>query len=136
MNKVKHFSLLRWISLALIFSAVLILVYELIAFSRLRSGFALGTTIAGVPVGGLSLDEASDRLTQAYSVAVELHYNDSVIQVKPAALGFNLDLNAMITAADQQRSSTPFWTGFFDYLFNRLPSSEEIPLVATIDEKV
>jgi len=135
-NKVKHFSLLRWISLALIFSAVLILVYELIAFSRLRSGFALGTTIAGVPVGGLSLDDASDRLTQAYSVAVELHYNDSVIQVKPAALGFNLDLNAMITAADQQRSSTPFWTGFFDYLFNRLPSSEEIPLVATIDEKV
>lgn len=136
MNKVKHFSLLRWISLALILSAVLILVYELIAFSRLRSGFSLGTTIAGVPVGGLSLDEASDRLTQAYSLAVEMHYNDSVIQAKPATLGFTLDLNSMITAADQQRSSTPFWTGFFDYLFNRMPSSEEIPLVATIDEKV
>ena len=96
MNRVKNFSLLRWISLALIISAVLLLVVELIAFSRLRSGFALGTTIANVPVGGLTLDEAADRLTQAYSLPVELHYNDAVIQVKPAALGFTLDLNASV----------------------------------------
>ncbi len=134
MNRVKNFSLLRWISLALIISAVLLLVVELIAFSRLRSGFALGTTIANVPVGGLTLDEAADRLTQAYSLPVELHYNDAVIQVKPAALGFTLDLNAIITAADQKRSSTPFWSAFWNYIFNRFPSSQDIPLVATIDE--
>ena len=136
MNKVKNFSLLRWLSLALILSAVLFMVYELITFSRLRTGFALGTSIADVPVGGLSLDEAADRLTQAYSVSIEMHYNDAVIQAKPAALGFTLDLNAMITAADQQRTATPFWTGFFNYLFNRFPSSQDIPLVATIDENV
>jgi beta-lactamase class A len=136
MNKVKNFSLLRWISLALILSAVLFLVYELINFSRLRSGFSLGTTIANVPVGGLSLDEAADRLTQAYSVPVEMHYNDSIIQAKPATLGFTLDLNAMITAADQQRTATPFWTGFVNFLFNRLPTSHDIPLVATIDETI
>lgn len=134
MNRVKNFSLLRWISLALVVSAVLILVVELITFSRMRSGFALGTTIASVPVGGLTLDEAANRLTQAYSVPVELHYNDQVIQVKPATLGFTLDLNAMITAADQKRSSTPFWSAFWNYIFNRFPSSQDIPLVATIDE--
>lgn len=134
MNRIKNFSLLRWISLALVISAVLILVVELITFSRMRSGFALGTTIASVPVGGLTLDEAANRLTQAYSVPVELHYNDEVIQVKPATLGFTLDLNAMITAADQKRSSTPFWSAFWNYIFNRFPSSQDIPLVATIDE--
>jgi beta-lactamase class A len=136
MIRVKRFSLLRWISMALIISAVLLLVVELITFSRLRSGFALGTTIGNVPVGGLSLDEAADRLTQAYSVPVELHYDDSVIQAKPTTLGFTLDLNAMITAADQERSSSPFWSAFWNYLFNRFPSSQDIPLVATIDETI
>jgi Beta-lactamase class A len=134
MIRVKNFSLLRWISLAFVLSGVLLLVVELITFSRLRTGFALGTTIANVPVGGLSLDEAADRLTQAYSIPLELHYNDAAIQVKPASLGFSLDINAMITAADQKRSSSPFWSSFFNYLFNRLPNSQDIPLVATINE--
>ncbi|MHC1740711.1 MAG: serine hydrolase [Anaerolineaceae bacterium] len=134
MIRVKHFSLLRWISLALVISAALLLVFELISFSRLRSGFALGTTIADVPVGGLTLDEAANRLTQAYSVPVELRYNDAVIQVKPATLGFSLDLNAMITAADQKRTASPFWSSFLNFLFNRYPSSLDIPLVAKINE--
>ena len=99
MNRVKNFSLFRWLSLALVISAVLLLVVELISFSRMRSGFTLGTTIANVPVGGLSLDAAADRITQAYSIPIEMHYDNAVIQVKPASLGFSLDLNAMITAA-------------------------------------
>jgi len=136
MIRVKNFSLLRWISMALILSATLLLVVELITFSRMRSGFALGTEIADVPVGGLSLDDAANRLTQAYSVPIELHYNDAVIQVKPATLGFTLDLNAMITAADQKRSSAPFWSSFWNYLFNRTPGSQDIPLVATIDNSI
>jgi beta-lactamase class A len=134
MVRVKNFSLLRWISLALITAAVLLLVVELITFSRLRSGFSAGTEIADVPVGGLTLDEAADRLTQAYSVPIELHYGNSIIQVKPAALGFELNLNAMVTAADQERVSLPFWSSFWNYLFNKLPSSQTVPLVATIDE--
>ena len=39
-----------------------------------------------------------------------------------------------MTAADQARVSLPFWTSFFDYLFNRLPASQEVPLRAKIDE--
>lgn len=134
MIRVKNFSLFRWISLALFVSAVLLLVMELVSFSRLRSGFALGTEVASVPVGGLTLAEAADRLTQAYSVPIEMHYGDAIIQVKPATLGFELNLNSMITAADQERVATPFWTSFFNYLFNRLPTSQNIPLVATINE--
>jgi beta-lactamase class A len=134
MIRIKNFSLFRWISLALFVSAALLLVVELVSFSRLRSGFALGTEIAGVPVGGLTLDEAANRLTQAYSVPIEIRYGDAVIQAKPATLGFELNLNSMVTAADQERVSTPFWTSFVNYLFNRLPTSQTIPLVATIDE--
>ena len=134
MIRVKNFSLFRWISLALVVSALLLLVIELVSFSRMRSGFALGTEIANVSVGGLTLDEAANRLTQAYSIPVELHYGEAVIQVKPATLGFELDLSSMITAADQKRVSSPFWTAFWDYLFNRLPTSQNVPLVAMINE--
>jgi beta-lactamase class A len=136
MVRVKHFSLLRWIALAMLTTAVLLLVIELVSFSRMRSGFAAGTEIADVPVGGLTLDEAAERLTQAYSVPIEMHYGSSVIQVKPANLGFELNLNAMVTAADQQRVSAPFWSSFWDFLFNKMPSSDTVPLVATIDETV
>lgn len=134
MVRIKNFSLLRWISLALFVSAALLFVIELVSFSRMRSGFALGTEIAGVPVGGLTLDEASNRLTQAYSVPIEMRYGSAAIQAKPATLGFELNLNAMITAADQERAASPFWSAFFNYLFNRLPTQQSIPLVATINE--
>ncbi len=134
MVRVKNFSLLRWIALASITAAVLLLVIELVSFSRMRSGFTVGTEIAGVPVGGLSLDKAAERLTQAYSMPIELHYGSAVIQVKPANLGFELNLNAMVTAADQQRVSAPFWNSFWNFLFNKMPSSQSVPLVATIDE--
>jgi hypothetical protein len=88
-----------------------------------------------VDVSGLDVNEAADRLTQAYSVPVELHYGESSFQIKPSLLGFTLDLSSMMAAADQARSSLPFWSAFWDYLFNRLPASQEIPIRAEIDVK-
>lgn len=134
MRRVGKLTLLRWLSLGLIVSAAALLVFQLVVFSRLRSTFSTGTKIAGVVVTGLDQDEAADRLTQAYSVPIELHYQDNVIQVKPAALGFSLDLTAMMTAADQARVSQPFWNSFINYLFNQLPDAPDIPLRAKIDE--
>ena len=133
MRKTQNFSLLRWIALALIAGAVMLLVFQLVVFSRLRSSFSPGSIIAGVDVSGLSVDEAADRLTQAFSVPLELSFNDSVFQVKPATLGFSLDLASMMAAADQTRASLPFWSAFWDYLFNQMPTSQDIPIRAQID---
>lgn len=135
MNLKKNFSMLRWVSLALIFSAVLVLVFELVVYSRLRATFSPGARIADVPVAGLTQDQAAARITQAYSIPVEMHYGDAVIQVKPAALGFSLDLASMMAAADQARISLPFWTAFYDFLFNQLPATTNVPLKAKIDEQ-
>lgn len=134
MKRVGKLTLLRWISLGLIISAGALLIFQLVVFSRLRSTFPTGTTIAGVEVTGLDQDEAADRLTQAYSLPIELRYQNNAIQVKPAALGFSLDLTSMMTAADQARVSQPFWSSFFNYLFNQLPEAPDIPLRAKIDE--
>ncbi len=134
--RLKNFTLIRWISLALIVAAVLLVIFQLIVFSRLRSTFATGTQIGGVDVTGLTQDEAADRLTRAYSVPIEMRYGEDVIQIKPAALGFSLDLASMMAAADQARVSTPFWPAFFDYLFSRLPQAQKIPLRSKIDVNV
>lgn len=136
MMRIKNFTLIRWIALALIISAVLLVIFQLAVYSRLRSTFATGTTIGGVDVSGLTQDEAATRLTQAFSIPVEMHYGEDAIQAKPATLGFSLDLAAMMAAADQARVASPFWSGYVDYLFNRLPGAQEIPLRSRIDIEV
>ena len=91
--------------------------------------------IAGVSVGGLSQQEAAERLTQAYGVPIELRYQDAIIQIKPALVGFNLDMTAMLAAADLQRINQPFWSAYWAYLWGTLPQPEEVPLIATISEE-
>jgi beta-lactamase class A len=127
-------SILRWISLLLIFIAVLLTVFQLVSFSRIRSIFPTGMRIAGVSVSGLDQKQAADRLIQAYGVPVELRYGDAIIQIKPSLVGFSLDLEGMLAAADIQRLSQPFWPAFWDYLWNRPSQAGEVPLSATISE--
>jgi beta-lactamase class A len=131
----RNFSFFRWLSLFLIFLATLLLVFQLVRYSRIRSSLPPGMVIADVPVGGLNQQQAADRLVQAYGVPVELRYEGAVIQVKPSAIGFNLDLERMLTAADLNRINQPFWSAFWDYLWNRLPVPAGVPLSANISEE-
>jgi hypothetical protein len=86
--KISRISLFRWIAIGLVVVAAILLVLQLITFSRLRAGFPPGTLIGGIAVGGLSQQQAADRITQAYNNPIELVYKDQMIQVKPSQLGF------------------------------------------------
>jgi beta-lactamase class A len=57
-----------------------------------------------------------------------------LIQVKPSQLGFELNVESMIAAADQQRVRLPFWSSFWDYLWNRTPVAHDTPLSSKVDE--
>ena len=133
--KISRVSILRWLAIAFLSLAVILLVTQLIRYSRIRSGFPPGTLIGGVPVGGLTQQQAADRIAQAFSIPLELSYGEDIIQVKPSTLGFELNVDAMIAAADQLRVNAPFWSSFWDYLWNRIPTAYETPLVATVEEK-
>jgi len=63
-----------------------------------------------------------------------LRYGEATIQIEPSVVGFELDLDSMIAAADLGRTGGDFWGGFWDYLWNRDPDPVEIPLSATIAE--
>lgn len=134
MSGKRSLSFLRWVSLAFIFIAVLLSVYNLIGYSRIRGNFPPGMRIAGVLVGGLDRQSAAERLVQAYGVPIELLYGESIIQVKPAVVGFELDLESMLSAADLQRVNQPFWEGFWEHLWNQQPSTADIPLSSKLSE--
>ncbi len=134
MRRRSSLSSLRWISLFLIFCAAILSVFQLIRFSRIRGLYPAGMTIAGIPVAGLNRQTAGERLLQAYGLPVELHYQDAIVQIKPATLGFDLDLEGMLSAADQTRLDRSFWIEFWDSLWNRRNEPKDIPLLATISE--
>ncbi len=135
MRSRRFLTVLRWSSLVFFFGAVLLAVVGLVVFSRLRANFPPGMVIADVSVGGLNQQQAAERLIQAYGVPIEVRYEDSLIQIKPSTIGFELDLQSMLTAADIQRIRQPFWPAFWDYLWNRLPTPSSVPLSATISEE-
>ena len=130
--KISRFNLFRWIAIILIVIAAILLVSQLIRFSRIRAGFPPGTSIGGVAVGGLNQQQAADRITQAFNNPIELVYNDQLIQVRPSQLGFDIQTEVMIAAADQQRVKLPFWSSFWDYLWNRMAAAHDTPLSADI----
>jgi len=127
-------SILRWVSLVFIFCAVILTVLQLIRFSRIRGNYPPGQTIANVPVGGLDRGQAAQRLLETYAIPIEIHYDNAVIQVKPSSLGFALELESMLSAADLQRASTSFWVAFWDYIWNRTPNATDVPLRANFSE--
>ena len=83
------FSLLRWLGIGLIILASFLLVVQLVKYSRIRARFPTGMLIADIPVGELDYTEASERLLTAYLSPIEVQYQDAVIQVRPASLGFD-----------------------------------------------
>jgi hypothetical protein len=127
--------ILRGASIALLSAALVISVIALIGYSRQRNNYPPGMTIAGVPVGGVNPQIASERVLQVYSSPIEVLYGEATIHIDPSVVGFELNMDSMIAAADLERTGGSFWGGFWNYLWNRDPEPVEIPLSATIAEE-
>ena len=108
-------NLQRWVSIALLLTSVALFFYQLVAFSRQRSRLPLELTIAGINVGGLDQSEALERILQVYSSPIALYYDENLILLNPANVGFRPDTDVMLAAAELERTGTPFWDGFWDF---------------------
>ena len=128
------FSPLRWLSVFFLLAALILTTFQLVRYSRIRANLPTGLTIAGVSVGGLDRQQAAQRLLEAYSIPIEILYNDGIIQLSPAVVDFQLDLEGMLAAADLQRTQQLFWQGFWDYLWSRQESPVEVPLRSSYSE--
>ena len=126
--------ILRGASIVLLSGAIILAITSLVGYSRQRNFYPAGMTVGGVPVGGLSPAEASQRLLEVYTSPVEVQYADAIIHVDPVLVGFEPDVESMLAAADLSRTGRPFWNGFWDYLWNRAPEGEAVPLRASLSE--
>jgi beta-lactamase class A len=126
--------LIRGISIAILSIALVLVVISLIGYSRQRNNYPGGMKIAGVAVGGVDPQIASQRVLQVYTSPIEVQYGEAIIHVDPSLVGFELDMDSMMAAADLERTGGSFWGGFWNYLWNRDPQPVEIPLSATIAE--
>lgn len=127
-------SFMRLAASFLLISTLVLLIIQLILYSRDRANFPAGLVVGGIPMGGVSRQQAAERLLRIYNLPVELRYGDSIIHMDPAVAEFRLNLEGMIAAADQQRTSSPFWGGFWDYLWGNVSNPVEVPLDATFSE--
>ncbi|HJR81671.1 MAG TPA: serine hydrolase [Anaerolineales bacterium] len=134
MRNRRSIPVLRGISITLLSIALVMVVISLIGYSRQRNNYPSGMTIGGVEVGGVGPQIASERVLQVYSTPIEVQYGEAIIHVDPSVVGFELDMESMIAAADLERTGGSFWGGFWNYLWNLDPDSVEIPLSATIAE--
>jgi beta-lactamase class A len=128
-------SFLRWGSLLLVLLAVIVTVLNLVRFSRLWINFPSNLSIAGVPVGGLGRQAAAERLLTVYSQPIELTYNEAAILLDPNTIGFSLDTDAMLAAAEQARTRASFWEAYWNYLWERPVQAVDIPLRANYSEQ-
>ncbi|HEX9011954.1 MAG TPA: serine hydrolase [Anaerolineaceae bacterium] len=120
---------MRTIAAGCLAAAGILALLQLPGYRRAAQVYPTGERIASVPVGGLSREQAGAALRQAYAVPVELVYQGSRIQADPASLGFQIDVEAVLGQAGGNDPQS-----FWDYLWNRAPAAEMLPLKSTIDE--
>jgi beta-lactamase class A len=127
--------ILRGISITILSISVVLFIVSLIGYSRQRNNYPVGMTIAGVRVGGVDPQIASQRVLQVYTTPIEVQYGEAIIHVDPTVVGFELHIESMMAAADLARTGGSFWGGFWNFLWNRNPDPVEVPLSATIAEE-
>jgi len=127
--------LVRIFSILFLTATIVLTIIALVDYSRQRNNYPAGMTIAGVPVGGLEPQAASERVLVVYTSPIEAQYGEEIIHIDPALVGFELDLEAMLAAADLSRTGGSFWGGFWGYLWNQESEPVAIPLRATISEE-
>lgn len=126
---------LRILSLAMLIAGLALFGVELYGFSQRESLLADDVTVGGVPVGGLTVNEAFSRWEQVFKQPVVLMYGDAPpILLDPTTIDFRLNSNTM--RANAQASAGDFWPRFVAYLTGTHVERQgaSVPLLADYQE--
>jgi len=120
------------LSALMIITAVGLFIYELISFTHLENRLPGGVTVAGVPVGNLTQNEASLKIEADYTSPVTLYYRNSPINLIPDEIGFTVNTDVMLASArSADETLGGFWWRFLNYMIGRDEVVlQDIPLVA------
>lgn len=130
-----QFPLLEIVSALLLLGAILLVMFELVAYGDQRDELPTDLTVAGIAVGGLSEANAQARWEAIYvEQPIQLVYSGHPIVLYPDEVGFRVNSDAMLAEARAQSSQEKnFWAGFWNYLERRPVAAVSVPLRAEYD---
>jgi hypothetical protein len=108
---------------------ILYTLFQLGGYFSYRELLPPGTTISGLDVGGLTVDEARGFVEQAYESPVVLRYADETIKLHPARVEYRLREGTVWAELERRRGELSFLAGFGTYLLGEDPP----PLHVTIE---
>jgi beta-lactamase class A len=128
--------LLEIVSSILLLIAIVLGMFELVKYSNAKDDLPTDLTVAGIPVGGLSENDARARWEAVYmEQPLQLYYADSLIELDPVSVGFRTNSESMLADARAQSSrEKSFWAGFWNYLERRPVAAVTVPLDAEFSE--
>lgn len=127
----------QWLTVTLMVASALFLIVKLYQYAGSRGFYPTGLTIAGIPVAGMTADEASEVLNNVYLEApVVLHHLEESFEIPPTSAEFVLDLPTMLSQADDQRVQQDFWAGFWGFLWGRRVEVDIVEISATHNREV
>ncbi len=122
----------QWITVSIMVAAAVFLLYKLYQYAGARGFYPVGLTIAGVDVGGMNSEQASEVLNNIYlNAPVVVYHHDQPFEIRPSDSEFTLDFETMLSQADFQRVQQDFWAGFWGFLWGRPVEVQPVPLSAT-----
>lgn len=126
----------QWLVMSLIVASIVLLLYKVYEYGTVRQFLPTGLTIGGINVGGMTAEEARGAVSSRYmETDVIIYHGEESIAVSPSDIEFQLDLEAMMSEADFQRSQQDFWAGFWGFLWNRPIEVEMVELRADHDSE-
>lgn len=122
----------QWFSVAVLVTATLFLLVKLYQYAALSGAYPTGLTIAGIDVGNMTPQEASEVLNNRYLDApIIIFHGEQSYEISPTEAEFQLDLDTMLSQADYERSQQDFWAGFWGFLWGRPVEVSPVPIAAT-----
>ena len=85
MNRSTSPGLGQWITVTVMVAVSLFLLYKLYQYAGARSYYPVGLDVAGVDVGGLTREEASEKITSRYLQApVTIFHGEESFEIDPS----------------------------------------------------
>ena len=123
--------LLGGLALLFILFSLVILGIDSRTYRQQNLTYPDGTTIQGVPLGGLDRERALARLELTFTQPMELKYQGARMQFSPPELGFVLDLEATMDSLESSLVGTGYWSQLWSM---QIQSAVDSPLQASLDE--
>ena len=123
--------LLGGLGLLFIISSLVITFVEYNRYQSRETVFPADSLVAGLPVGGLSEDEAIEKIEANYKNPLIIEIQDQQIYADPQELSFAIDVPALVAEGINSLENSGFWASLWG---RRGTTPVDIPLAADVDE--